>query len=250
MLPVTAAASPCSWKGWCRHRLAGTRVSNHEEIKDFPLDVRAESPPGPCSRGWHSPLAPRTWTASSFPVSARRRGPSLAPAAAVEGQVAALVYADAGTEAGGKMEGAALELLVVTRAPGSKSRLSANKPRTKVPRRRALSRKPGRRLRRFRLRRRSPIPSQPTRLAISRGRTRAAAVEPVDAVSTMSKPVPASAAATATAVASTLLRPCRPKTRNCTARRNASPGRWSMKSSSTIKPRWPRAGRIRTYTIA
>ena len=104
---VVKAGAATGWQG--------RAFSNHEEIKDFPLDVST----GVAARAMQSRMA---FTASATDVDPKFVSRFGAPAEnhalllplLLKDRVAALVYADAGTEAGGRMEGAALELLVVS----------------------------------------------------------------------------------------------------------------------------------------
>jgi hypothetical protein len=104
---VVKAGAATGWQG--------RAFSNHEEIKDFPLDVST----GVAARAMQSRMA---FTASATDVDPKFVSRFGAPAEnhalllplLLKDRVAALVYADAGAEAGGKMEGAALELLVVS----------------------------------------------------------------------------------------------------------------------------------------
>ena len=92
----------------------GRAFTNHEEIKDFPLDVSS----GVAARAMQSRIA---FQGGSSDMDGKFLAKFGAPAEdrvlmlplLLKERVAALVYADAGAEAGGKMDTAALELLVV-----------------------------------------------------------------------------------------------------------------------------------------
>jgi hypothetical protein len=104
---VVKAGAATGWQG--------RAFSNHEEIKDFPLDVST----GVAARAMQSRMAYAARATEVDPKFISRFGAPAEDQALLlplllKDRVAALVYADAGTEAGGKMEGAALELLVVS----------------------------------------------------------------------------------------------------------------------------------------
>jgi len=91
----------------------GRGFDNNEDLKDFSLDVSSRAPAG----ALQSRAAVSTGTAEMDPRFISQFG---APAAdhvlllplRLKDKVAALVYADAGTAAGGKMDAPALELIV------------------------------------------------------------------------------------------------------------------------------------------
>jgi hypothetical protein len=91
----------------------GRAFDNNEDIKDFSLDMNSNAP----AQALQSRAAIRASMAEMDPTFISRFG---APAAdqvivlplRLKDKVAALVYADAGTSVGGKLEAAALELLV------------------------------------------------------------------------------------------------------------------------------------------
>jgi hypothetical protein len=193
---VVKAGAATGWQG--------RAFSNHEEIKDFPLDVSS----GAAARAMQSRLALAASAAEVDPKFISRFG---APAEdhalllplLLKDRVAALVYADAGTEAGGKMEGAALELLVVSASAWLEVTALRKQAQKEGPAEARSFEK-------------TPAPAPPVPASPSFSDPFAAhapahspvaapeppAAEPVDAVSTMSEPVPAAAAAaTATAVA-------------------------------------------------
>jgi hypothetical protein len=192
---VVKAGAATGWQG--------RAFSNHEEIKDFPLDVST----GVAARAMQSRMA---FTASVTDVDPKFVSRFGAPAGdhalllplLLKDRVAALLYADAGTEAGGKMESAALELLVVSASAWlevAALRKQAHKEgpvETRAPEKTAAAA--------------APVPASPSfsdpfaahapiHSAVAVPEPPAA--EPVDAVSTMSEPAPAAAAAAATAVA-------------------------------------------------
>jgi hypothetical protein len=92
----------------------GRAIANHEEIKDFSLDVSA----GVAARAMQSRIA---FQGSSSDMDAKFTAKFGTPAddrvlmlpLLLKERVAALIYADPGAEAGGSMDAAALELLVV-----------------------------------------------------------------------------------------------------------------------------------------
>jgi hypothetical protein len=193
---VVKAGAATGWQG--------RGFSNHEEIKDFPLDLSS----GVAARAMQSRLAFTASAADLDPKFVSRFG---APAEnhalllplLLKDRVAALVYADAGTEAGGKMEGAALELLVVSASAWLEVAALRKQAQKEGPAEtRSFEKTPAAA---------APVPASPSFsdpfAAHPPSHSPVAAppeppaVEPVDAVSTMSEPVPASAAATATAVA-------------------------------------------------
>ncbi len=192
---VVKAGAATGWQG--------RAFSNHEEIKDFPLDVSS----GVAARAMQSRLAFTATAADVDPKFVSRFG---APAEdhalllplLLKDRVAALVYADAGTEAGGKMESAALELLVVSASAWLEVAALRKQAHKEGPAEtRSFEKTPAAA---------SPVPASPsfsdpfaahapTHSPVAAPEPPAA--DPVDAVSTMSEPVPAAAAATATAVA-------------------------------------------------
>jgi hypothetical protein len=193
---VVKAGAATGWQG--------RAFSNHEEIKDFPLDLSS----GVAARAMQSRLAFTASAAELDPKFVSRFG---APAEnhalllplLLKDRVAALVYADAGTEAGGKMESAALELLVVSASAWLEVTALRKQAQKEGPAEtRSFEKTPAAA---------APVPASPSfsdpfaAHAPSHAPVAAPpeppAVEPVDAVSTMSELVPASAAATATAVA-------------------------------------------------
>ena len=192
---VVKAGAATGWQG--------RAFSNHEEIKDFPLDVSS----GVAARAMQSRLAFTASVADLDPKFVSRFG---APAEdhalllplLLKDRVAALVYADAGTEAGGKMESAALELLVVSASAWLEVAALRKQAQKEGPAEaRSFEKTPAAA---------APVPASPSFsdpfAAHAPAHSPAAppeapAPEPADAVSTMSEPVPAAAAATATAVA-------------------------------------------------
>jgi hypothetical protein len=102
---VIKAGSATGWQG--------RAFDNNEDLKDFSLDVSSRAP----ARALQSRAAVSTGTSEMDPRFVSQFG---APAEDhllllplhLKDKVAALVYADAGTGAGGKMDAAALELLV------------------------------------------------------------------------------------------------------------------------------------------
>jgi hypothetical protein len=192
---VVKAGAATGWQG--------RGFSNHEEIKDFPLDVSS----GVAARAMQSRLAFPASVADLDPKFVSRFG---APAEdhalllplLLKDRVAALVYADAGTEAGGKMENAALELLVVSASAWLEVAALRKQAQKEGPAEaRSFEKTPAAA---------APVPASPSFsdpfAAHAPAHSPAAppeppAPEPVDAVSTMSEPVPAAAAAAATAVA-------------------------------------------------
>jgi hypothetical protein len=192
---VVKAGAATGWQG--------RAFSNHEEIKDFPLDLSS----GVAARAMQSRLAFTASAADLDPKFVSRFG---APAEdhalllplLLKDRVAALVYADAGTEAGGKMEGAALELLVVSASAWLEVAALRKQAQKEGPAEaRSFEKTPAAA---------APVPASPsfsdpfaahapTHSPVAAPEPPAA--EPADAVSTMSEPVPAAAAATATAVA-------------------------------------------------
>jgi hypothetical protein len=192
---VVKAGAATGWQG--------RAFSNHEEIKDFPLDVST----GAAARAMQSRMA---FTASATDVDPKFVSRFGAPAGdhalllplLLKDRVAALLYADAGTEAGGKMENAALELLVVSASAWlevAALRKQAQKEglvETRAPEKTAAAA--------------APVPASssfsdpfaahaPIHSAVATPEP--PAPEPADAVSTMSEPAPAAATAAATAVA-------------------------------------------------
>ena len=102
---VVKAGAAVGWQG--------RSFDNNDDIKDFSLDVTSDAPA--------NVLASRSATAATVSeMDARFISQFGAPAQDqilllplhLKDKVAALVYADAGTDAGGKMDAAALELLV------------------------------------------------------------------------------------------------------------------------------------------
>lgn len=192
---VVKAGAATGWQG--------RAFSNHEEIKDFPLDVSS----GVAARAMQSRLAFTASIADVDPKFVSRFG---APAEdhalllplLLKDRVAALVYADAGTEAGGKMESAALELLVVSASAWLEVAALRKQAQKEGPAEtRAFEKTPAAA---------APVPASPSfsdpfaahaPAHSPVARPEPPAVEPVDAVSTMSEPIPAAAAATAAAVA-------------------------------------------------
>jgi hypothetical protein len=192
---VVKAGAATGWQG--------RAFSNHEEIKDFPLDLSG----GVAARAMQSRLAFTASAADLDPKFVSRFG---APAEdhalllplLLKDRVAALVYADAGTEAGGKMEGAALELLVVSASAWLEVAALRKQAQKEGPAEaRSFEKTPAAA---------APVPASPSFsdpfAAHAPAHSPVAApeppaAEPADAVSTMSEPVPAAAAATATAVA-------------------------------------------------
>jgi hypothetical protein len=192
---VVKAGAATGWQG--------RAFSNHEEIKDFPLDVSS----GVAARAMQSRMA---FTASATEVDPKfvsRFGPpaedhALLLPLLLKDRVAALVYADAGAEAGGKMESAALELLVVSASAWLEVAALRKQAQKEGPAEtRSLEKPPAVA---------APVPASPsfsdpfaahapTHSAVAAPEPPAA--EPVDAVSAMSEPAPAAASAAATAVA-------------------------------------------------
>jgi hypothetical protein len=192
---VVKAGAATGWQG--------RAFSNHEEIKDFPLDLSG----GVAARAMQSRLAFTASAADLDPKFVSRFG---APAEdhalllplLLKDRVAALVYADAGTEAGGKMEGAALELLVVSASAWLEVAALRKQAQKEGPAEARSFEKTHAAA--------APVPASPSFSDPFAAHAPAhspvaapepAAAEPADAVSTMSEPVPAAAAATATAVA-------------------------------------------------
>jgi hypothetical protein len=190
---VVKAGAATGWQG--------RAFSNHEEIKDFPLDVST----GVAARAMQSRMA---FTASATEVDPKFVSRFGAPAEnhalllplLLKDRVAALVYADAGAEAGGKMEGAALELLVVSASAWlevAALRKQAQKDgpgETRAPEKTAAAA--------------APVPASFSDPFAAHAPIHSAVVvpepppaAPADAVSTMSEPAPAAAVAAATAVA-------------------------------------------------
>jgi hypothetical protein len=192
---VVKAGAATGWQG--------RGFSSQEEIKDFPLDLST----GVAARTMQSRMA---FTASAKEVDPKFVSRFGAPAEdhalllplLLKDRVAALVYADAGTAAGGKMEGAALELLVVSASAWLEVTALRKQAQKEGPAEtRAPEKTPAAA---------APVPASssfsdpfaahaPMHSAMAA--PEAPAAEPADAVSAMSEPAPAAAAAAATAVA-------------------------------------------------
>jgi hypothetical protein len=191
---VVKAGAATGWQG--------RAFSNHEEIKDFPLDVST----GVAARAMQSRMA---FTASATDVDPKFVSRFGAPAEnhalllplLLKDRVAALVYADAGTEAGGRMEGAALELLVVSASAWLEVAALRKQAQKDGPAETRAAEKT--------VAAAAPVPASSSFSDPFAAHAPHSAVvepepppaEPADAVSTMSEPAPAAAAAAATAVA-------------------------------------------------
>ena len=226
--------------------------SKSDDIKDFKLDLGS----GLAARalGSRTPSAGPTDQIDSRFVS-RFQPPSAGKAIVLplvlKEKVAALVYADAGTLATGKMDAAAMELLVVTTSAWlevvSLRKQSAKEGNTEAPNLdKVLPRRPRH------LRRRIHLP--PTFPRIFRH------LHPTRPLPSHSKPHPQWPPKLNRFLAGThsepplrlqwlrrlQLLPGR-KTRKFTVKRNALPGSWSTKSSSTIRPKSPKAAKTGTF---
>lgn len=100
-------------KGGAASGWQGRGFANSDNIKDFPLDVNA----GPAAQALHSRIATTSNSAEMDPdfisqFGAPTDGNIIVLPLLLKEKVAALVYADAGTEAGGHLDASALELLV------------------------------------------------------------------------------------------------------------------------------------------